>query len=96
MFIPGAVLQDRHWSSRNRAEKINRYERRPQVFRQGREVKKTNTAFVVKEESVKRDRAMPEMLRSGKKLDAEDVRMEQKAGGREDKVFVRFLHTLSL
>lgn len=31
-----------------RTEKINRYERRPQVFQQGREVKKTNTAFVAK------------------------------------------------
>lgn len=66
------------------------------MFQQGREVKKTDAAFVAKEEADKKDRATREMLRSGKKLDAKDVRMEQKAGGREDKVFTMFLHTLSL
>lgn len=54
------------------------------------------TAFVAKEEADKKDRATREMLRSSEKLDAENVRMKQKAGGREDKVFTMFLHTLSL
>lgn len=64
------------------------------MFQQGREVKKTGATLIAKEEADKKDRAMCEMLRSGEKLDAEDVRMEQKAGGREDKVFTIFLHTL--
>lgn len=66
------------------------------MFQWGRDVKKTDSAFVAKEEADKKDRATNEMLRSSEKLDAENVRMKQKAGGREDKVFTMFLHTLSL
>lgn len=53
------------------------------MFQRGREVKKTDATFIAKEEADKKDHAMCEMLRSGKKLDTEDVRMEQKAGGRQ-------------
>lgn len=67
MFIPGAVLQDRHWSSRNRAEKSNKYGRRPQVFQQRRVVKKTDAAFIAREKEDKKDCTTPEMLRSGRK-----------------------------
>lgn len=66
------------------------------MFQQGREFKKTHSSFTAKEEAEKKEHAMPETLRSGRKLDAKDVRIEQKAGGREDKVFTMFLHTISL
>lgn len=66
------------------------------MFQQGREFQKTDSSLVAKEEAEKKEHETPEMLRSGKKLDAKDVRMEQKAGGREDKVFTMFLHTISL
>lgn len=89
MFIPGAALQDGHWNSRKSNGDA-------QVFQQGREFKKTDSSFVAKEEADKKEHATPETLRSGKKLDAKDVRMEQKAGGREDKVFTMALHTISL
>lgn len=56
--MPGAVLQDGHQSRRNRAEKSNKYERRPQVFQQGREAKETDTAFIAREEADKKDCAM--------------------------------------
>lgn len=66
------------------------------MFWQGKEFKKRDSSFVTKEEAEKKEHETPEMLRSGEKLDAKDVRMEQKAGGREDKVFTMFLHTISL
>lgn len=49
------------------------------MFQQGREFKKTDSSFVTKEEAEKKEHETPEMLRSGKKLDAKDVRMEQKS-----------------
>lgn len=62
------------------------------MFQRGREVEKTDAALVAEEEADTKDCAMPEMLRSGEKMDAKDMRMEQKVGGREDKVITVFLN----
>lgn len=67
--MPGAALQDGHWSSRKSNGSA-------QVFQQGREFKKTDSSFVAKEKAEKKEHEMPETPRSGEKLDAKDIRME--------------------